>query len=184
MSVTVDVQLPAQGPGANDFTEMVPLGGNGFRAPFACQRIRLQSTGDASAGTNFLIARMDPQYSQVVSWISLSQTNSTPIQMQAGVWPKGSFDFFVKADNMDGYAGSSAAFSREMTWAPMPIILETDDAHPTNPAISCEMANTNSQTFQLTAEIFLFDKRARESGHAGDMLAFIGRAGFRTFTHL
>ncbi len=77
MAVTISVNLPDNpGTGALRF---IPLGGNGYTAPFAMWQLRaFAATGDATAGALSLTVRMDPRYCSMVGYASMNFPGTTP----------------------------------------------------------------------------------------------------------
>lgn len=183
MAVTVDTQLPAQP--ADGVTKYIPLGGDGFRSPRMLCRVNSLATGDASGGAITQVIRMDPSYSSVVAWVRMVQDDNTTIIMTAAVIPDNEMgaSFQVMGDNLDGYSGSNEAFAAQSVFVPPPIILSQEDGTATPPTITCDKVNVDTKIFRVSAEIYMFDKRAREVGQAEDLLALIGRGGQRFYAN-
>lgn len=173
MTLVVDISLPQQpseGGADTGFTRYIPLGGDGFTSPRQMCRVDVNIAGDASGGNLFIILRMDKAYVSVVSYMRIKQTDSSVIAMEANIIPEAVGTFALR---------TSTTGSSEFTWVPPPVILEQADNQITAPRISCQKVNIEDDEFILNAEIYLFDKRAREVGRAEDLLALIGRGGQR-----
>ncbi len=69
--------LPAQ-PAVGQ-VQYVPLGGDGFRAPFAAYAISSHTVaGDAGGGFAQLRISMDPRFCSLVAWTTIGITQVTP----------------------------------------------------------------------------------------------------------
>ncbi len=180
MTVATQITLPEQ-PGTG-LVKYIPLGGDGYRSPFALARWSLDSVGDASGGTNNISVFMPSEYCSVVAWIRAEQDDATLVAMQLQLRPDaqvGDGEFFLETDNLMSNGGG---FLSEVTWVPPPVIL-VPSGSTTLPSIGLHKANVDTETLRLNGEAFLYDRRAYETGHAVDMLALVGRGGSR-FTSL
>lgn len=173
MALTEDVQLPAQ-PSSGQ-TKYIPLGGDGFRSPSQLVRYNSIVTGDASGGNLTQVVRMPIAWTAVIAWVRLLQDDVSAVIMDAEVIPDGGMggSFNLSANNVSALG----TFHSVMTWVPPPIILVRDDGATTPPTLTCVKANVDTENFRLNAEIYLYDKRAREVGQAEDLLQLLGRGG-------
>ncbi len=125
-----------------------------------------------------IVLRLDANYLSVCSWLFLAtEAGDSPIKVALVPDSTMGGNFHLQTDNLDGYAGSNEAFAQRITWVPPPVLLFQDDGQAAPPNISAQKANVNGEDLVMGAEIYMFDKRARELGKAEDLLALIGRGG-------
>lgn len=175
MAVTVTVQLPDDpsiGGASAGFTRYIPLGGDGYTSPRTLVRCAVTADGDASGGRLTIDLRMDTAYIAVMSWVRVIQSQSTAVAFDMDLTPEAVGSFGLRTDN-----NVSGTAQRQMTWVPPPVILEMADGQVTPPRFTADIANVDTENLQMNAEIYLFNKRAREIGRAEDLLALIGRGG-------
>ncbi len=183
MSVIEIVAMPNQ-PTTGE-VKYVSLGGDGFYSPTGLIRFTVQNTGDASGGTQNIVMQMPDNYTSIVSWGFAQQSDATPISMQMAIAPDNTMaapGITMRVDNIDGYSGSNEAFADEMTFVP-PAIMLTTPTTGAQPSFSMSKVNADGQTLLFAGEIYLFNRRAWESGRAADMFASIGRGGSRFFSN-
>jgi len=75
MAVSDSVQLPEQP--TSGFTRTQPLGGNGWSDPHSRTTCRITLASAAGGGTNILIIRLDPRYTQLVAFVNVSVAGAT-----------------------------------------------------------------------------------------------------------
>ncbi len=131
---------------------------------------------------------MPTEYCTVVAWIRARQTDSTNIHMDLQLRPDASMvddagNYFLTADNLHGFSGSNEDFAEMVTWVPPPVIMVASDSPADGlPSVGLHKTNVNTMDIRLNLEAYLYDRRAYESGHAGDMLALVGRGGSRFYS--
>ncbi len=150
MSVTSTVNLPAQP--ATGSVVYRPLGGNGFTAPQAVYYVYNHAiVSDASGGDAILIMGMDPQYQCVVDQLAFqvqSQATSAVYRFQVEL-PNDDYIMYNSGSSvLEGGVGRS-------TWIPQPLF-NIDTAALVTPNVD------GSETYQFSAIIYLFNKRAQE----------------------
>lgn len=173
MSVASIFQLPTQ-PASGDAV-VVPLGGDGFKAPRLAYMVnKFAVTGDASGGNAQLTLEMDPRFVCVVGYVTLQvkQATSTDSEFRMTI----SSDFVAEqVDQGDQTAISStiAAFEFARTWIPAPVALPggfgTSGASNT-PRIVIRMLNVDTDVYEMAALVYCFDIRAREIFSMGQIL--------------
>lgn len=137
-------------------------------------RVNTLVTGDVSGGALTVIWRFDPVYVGVCAWMRCKQSESpVPILMECTLYPTSTANYGFEVANQNAVGG----FRSQTMWVPPPVILETNDNQATPPTIQFRKVNVDGETLRCNAEIYLFDKRAREIGQVEDLLAAIGRGG-------
>ena len=167
MTVSLSVTMPAQP--ADGQIEYIPLGGDGFRTPLFVANCFIRSASDASGGQHFVTLFADPVYTWVLGWIEGRRTvGTTAADLILNVTPRavGTFNTSVTRN----------VNAEPVGFAPPPILLEEiDDNQVTLPRMSVETLNEDGENVTFTAQIYGFDKRARELGFARDMFAVVNR---------
>ncbi len=150
MSVSSTVQLPDQ-PALGSLTYR-PLGGNGFTSPQAVYYLYNHAVaGDAMGGSAILTILMDPQFQCVVDQLAFqvqSQAAAATYRMQIEL----PGDDYIMYNSGTSVLESGIGRS---TWIPQPLF-NIDTA-------ALVMANVDAtETYQFSAVIYCFNKRAQE----------------------
>ena len=167
MSVTEDSTLPNQP--TDGFVEYLPLGGDGFRTPSMMCNVFSRATGDASAGTITVIIRIDPVFLWVPSWIEARRTAAAAAAVV-------DIDVTPRQSGLLHQSVSKTVDTEPVVFTPAPIMLEQiDDGQVTMPRFSCDTPNVNGENLTLSAQLFAFNKRAREFGFTRDIFSTVSR---------
>ena len=172
MAVSSSLTMPDQP--ADGFVDYIPLGGDGFRTPFQMGQIFFRSAGDATGGQHFVTLFIDPVYTWVLNWMEGRRTVAgAAADLIFNVTPTASGLFHQSYTEVN-------ATTQPVIFTPPPLLLETIDAAQTLPRISLETSNVNGENVTLTAQLWAFDKRARELGFMRDMMAAVTRGVSQT----
>ncbi len=149
----------------------MPLGGDGFAAPFAAYAVSSHAvTGDVSGGSATLRMNMDPRFCSLVSWSTIGITQGTPADAELrGIIGANGTAVARLADQNDqtAVAATVSAQSILRTWCPTPTILPGGDVVP---FCSWAMTNVDGDVYHMDAYVFLFNIRVRELTPMGPLL--------------
>ena len=167
ISVTELFTLPAQ-PTVGT-VKYIPLGGDGFGAPFAAYALRgVRVDGDASSGFMAIEVVMDPRFCSLIQFITgqIAQVTSADADMElsiiGGEYPTPVFSGPVTAIS-SLVSGSECA----QTFIPPPIILPGGNQAP---LLRFRALNVNNDLGFIEAMIFLFNIAVRETTPMGGLL--------------
>ena len=166
MAITETLVLPAQ-PASGTVT-YVPMGGDGFSAPFAAYVINsFRQTGDAGGGSLAANVTMDQRYTSLASYVTtiVQQAIDADIDIRyrlAGAAGGGQ----AHGELLEFTSGTISAATINNTWVPEPEILPGGGGA----SISQTIVNLLNDVFDLSALIYLFDIRARELTPMGPLL--------------
>ncbi len=169
MAVTETLELPSQP--ASGVTEYLPLGGDGFVAPFAAYLIRnMALTGDASGGNITWIVKMDPKYCALISYITLRNAQATPADMEYVLAIGGDrVPDFIDQGLIDTVAQTIDSTGASVTWRPPPYMMPFGKfaGASFSPNFNAKILNVDTDAAQVSALVYLFDARVRESCEMG-----------------
>ena len=172
MAVSASLTMPNQP--ADGFVDYIPLGGDGFRTPFQMANVFFRSAGDASGGQHFVTLFIDPVYTWVLNWVEGRRTAAAAAaDLIFNVTPLAAGTFNQSYTEVN-------ALTQPVIFTPPPMLLETIDAEQTLPRVSLETSNVTGENVTLTAQLWGFDKRARELGFMRDMMAAVQRGVSQT----
>ncbi len=167
MSVSATITLPEQ-PAVGSIA-YVPLGGDGYAAPFAMYQ--LNSVGvvnDATSGTAQLFINMDPQFQAVIQNMVFDIASAAAdkelvcsISDRTGLYT----DFAQVIALLPSITGISNA---RASWCPVPLF----DVGQINGIV----ANVDTETLSISGQILLFNRRATEIVPLPLLLASLSRA--------
>lgn len=162
MSIATTVALPNQP--TTGAVNAIPLGGDGKWAPHSAYSVYVQSDGDGSGGVNDLTVRLDPQYTQVVSYVDIRASGvSADHEFRAEIACTPTEIFMRFGDLTYKPAGASAGAVAGFIWTPPAVVCSAGVGDPTDPPyVKVRTENTNGVSIFMTARIYNFDKRARE----------------------
>lgn len=161
MAVTATVQLP-DNPSPAGVVRFVPLGGNGFTAPFAMYTVRnFAISGDGSGGDHTLSVIMDPKFCSVVAYASMqidvaSANRAIHWQLSSAAVPPQFLNATLTRVDAS-LSGSQIAH----TWMP-PAWINPGTAGQA-PTLLISVDNVNTEVLNLNMAVLLFNIRARES---------------------
>ncbi len=151
--------------------DYVPLGGDGFYAPFAMYNVRLATlAGDASGGLMTLSLTMDPRFCSLVSYVTAQVAGAAADNMIRLTVGGGR----IAGATFQGLVDAATQFTRvcAVTWQPPALILPggTSPAALGQHSINFQANNVDGDTFTLDAAIYMFNIRAREITPMGPLL--------------
>lgn len=176
-SVTSAVQLPEQP--TSGFTRTQPLGGNGWSDPHSRTTCRIALASDAGGGTNIVIIRLDPRYTQLVAFcnISVSAAVADPITGRIELDCGGGEQWFQSLSMPLADTGATGDENNAL-WTPPNILCSadpnTDNTQP--PRVRVIIPNVTAEALSLMIVCYNFDKRAREIAPIGYLMSSIPRS--------
>lgn len=177
MAVSATVSLPGQP--ANGVLDYIPLGGNGFTAPFAAWSLeQMTATGDATGGALTIGVNMDQRYVSLVAFITLAVLQATSADADLRIQLTGS-NTTDQGENLIMPSTSATIASRTSgtVWRPTPMLLPGGQGNPADlPRISARVLNVDTDVFELSTLIYLFNIRVREVTPMGPLLWARGSA--------
>ena len=173
ISVTEDLVLPAQP--ASGVTNYIPLGGDGYTAPFAAYAVNAFTlTGDATGGRVELKVTMDARYCSLVQYLNMTNLQAATADAEfrfvlgaalaAGAVPQQTLSGDITAIN-GNISGGVATLNQ--TWSPAPFILPGGDVLP---FVMGQMLNVDTDVYTIRTYVFLFNIRVREVTPMGPLL--------------
>jgi len=167
ISVTQAFTLPAQP--ASGAVTYIPLGGDGYTAPFAAYAIRLaRITGDASSGFMGIDITMDPRFCSLITFITgqIQQATSADADVELSI--SGSpYPTVVSSGPQVAVASLVSGFEIASTFNPPPIILPGGNQAP---LLRARYLNVNGDFGFIDAMVFLFNISVRETTPMGWLL--------------
>ncbi len=171
-STTVNeiVRLPAQP--TTGLVDYVPLGGDGYTAPFAAYSIvDMEVAGDASAGHVRMAVEMDPRFASLVAFFVHEIQQGTPATADVRLSVAGpQVPSQTMQDNVDDISSTVADSNISLQFAPTPYILPGGHKAGSVPRIFSRSLNVDGDTYRLSALIYLFNIRVREVTPMGPLL--------------
>jgi len=167
MSVSTVLVLPAQP--ASGSVSYVPLGGDGFRAPFAMYQ--LNSVGvvnDASGGTAQIFVDMDPQFQAVCQNMVFDIASAAADKELICAISDRSLLYSDIAQVIALLPSITGISNARASWCPVPLF----DLGRINGVV----ANVDTETLSISAQILLFNRRATEVVPLPVLLASLSRA--------
>lgn len=158
MSVTVNLTLPAQ-PVAG-LVSLIDLGGDGIISPRSALQFRVQSDGDASAGTNIITITMDPSYTAVVNYLGVTGIGalSQAVRFALRPGPEAADNIVNVGLATDGGLG----LAMTAAWVPPAIVLQAKDSpiDETLPGVQFLVVNTDDEDWVFKGQLYIYDKSA------------------------
>ncbi len=170
MSVTEAITLPAQ-PVAGT-VDYLPLGGDGFTAPFAAYNIiDFNLTGDASGGRVSNSVNMDMRYCSLVAYFSYAIQQATPAaaNMRQVLTADSVAEQSLQGE-VPAIDAAIAVRTVSQTWNPTPIVMPGAVSAQNLPRIFARAVNVDGDDYFLNALIYLFNVRVREVTPMGPLL--------------
>lgn len=171
MSVNSTVVLPAQ-PSSGTVT-YVPLGGDGFTAPQAAYSVQNHAvTGDAGGGNLSVTVDMDPRFVSLVSFVSFRNAQATPgdagyrlVVSTAAGGPQ--IPQLLESNVLTAISGTISSSTINHTAKLQPMLLP---GAGNSGRVVVQMLNVLADLLQMSALIYLFDIRVRETTGMGPLL--------------
>lgn len=159
VAVSSSFTLPNQP--ANGVVTQVPLGGDGYTAPFAMYTVvNFATTGDATGGAQTMNMVMDNRYCALLGYASMTSTAPADIDIRwslVGVLG-GTVPLMVRAASIDRISSTVTTATVNDTWLPPAFIMPGAD-----PAtLTLAVINTDTLIVQVHAVIFLYNINARQ----------------------
>lgn len=125
-------------------------------------------TGDASAGHAGLIITMDDRFTSLLSWAQFNINQGTPADadFRLAVFG-GAAPSQVLSGLSTAVASTLTARTIGQTWAPTPFILA---GGPDVASLQIVFENVDTDVYTLSALVYLFDIRVRETTPMGPLL--------------
>ena len=168
MSVSDETILPAQP--ADGFTEIRPLGGNGYQSPSQLMVVNARLAGDASAGIQQIRFVLDPVFANLVNAVELTASGvsaDTPYKMQ--VVQTGGESLQVTGDAHYSAVGLNNQCGA--LWSPPPLLLSKGESN-----VWLTIANGGASVeLNVYVWIYCFAKRAEEFTPLDVLLATVPR---------
>jgi len=167
VSVTVALTLPAQP--AVGTVKYIPLGGDGYSAPFAAYALKgVRVSGDASSGFMSIEVTMDPRFCSLVSFITgqISQATSADADVELAIIGQ-EYPTVVFSDAVTAIASLISGTEIAHTFNPAPMVLPGGGQAP---LIRCRYLNVNGDFGFIEMMIFLFNISVREKTAMGPLL--------------
>jgi len=159
--------------------DYIPLGGNGFTAPFAAWSVEAMTvTGDATGGAASLGVSMDMRYVSLVAFVTVAVLQATAADADLRIQLTGS-NTTDQGDNviMPSISATVATRTAGTVWRPTPMLLPGGQSDTANlPRISCRVLNVDTNVVELSTLIYLFNIRVREITPMGPLLWARGAA--------
>lgn len=177
MAVSNSVVLPAQP--STGVLDYIPLGGNGFSAPFAAWSLEAMTvTGDVSGGAASIGISMDMRYCSLVAFVTVAvlQTSAADADLRIQLTGSNTTD---QGENviMPSISATVASRTAGTVWRPTPQILPGGQSDAANlPRISARSLNVSTDVFEISCLIYLFNIRVREITPMGPLLWARGSA--------
>lgn len=170
MAIADTVTLPAQPTSGR--VHIVPLGGDGFTAPHSMYTISdMALTGDVAGGSLQMDIIFDERYCSLVQFVTFRNAQATPADAEFKVSIFSVDDNFTPVQLVQGDLTAVAATidssSLALTWNPTPILF---GGGPAIGRIRLRLKNVDADVVRLSATIFLFNIRVRETTPMGPLL--------------
>ncbi len=151
--------------------QYIPLGGDGFTAPFAAYSITdYFAAGTATGGKVTLTANMDPRFCSLVSYVTFRMIQATPANEVVRVTVAGGQQPLQSNTETVVATGAEFAHSINSCWSPVPIVLPGGNFASEAPRLLGAAPNTDGDFYDLFALIYLFNIRVRETTPMGPLL--------------
>lgn len=170
IAVSVTRTLPAQP--AVGVVNYVPLGGDGFSAPFAAYAVAgFNLQGTAGGGQAKITLQMDPRFVSLIAYVTGSIDQDVAADAELGFFISGSaghvpiqrWQATVSAVSLDTSTTPIAT-----TWSPNPMLLPGGNQAASTLVMTA--VNVDAFTYNLSTFIYLFNIRVREVSPMGPLL--------------
>jgi len=169
IAVSATVTFPAQ-PTIGLLT-FVPLGGDGYTAPFgAYSLLGHRVTGASGGGSMVLRANMDPRYTSLISYVTGIDSQVASADADVRLLVTADDSRVPPAIDQGLVAGTDAVMSTNTivrTWNPPALILPGGNAISN---VRFEMVNVENDVYVMHALVYLFNIRVRELTPMGPLL--------------
>lgn len=171
MAVTETVTLPDQP--TIGFVRYVPLGGNGYQAPFAQYVIdNFALAGDVSGGAVQHQVIMDPRYSSLVAYLSITNVQASSADMDFKLRidsnaPQSSIANQIESGVITAISATVSSATANKIWSPVPTIMPGGGE---GGLIMSEVLNVDGDLTRLSALIYLFNIDVRIVSPIGPLL--------------
>ncbi len=151
----------------------VPLGGDGFTAPFAAYTVdRFQVGGAAGGGTARLTVTMDPKFCALIQYAtwSINQATGAAAEFKLRITAlQQSIPLLIDQGSVTNITATiSGSEQVARTWEPTPVILPGSGG--VAPFLEATWSNIDVNEYFLSLQVFLFNIRVRELTPMGPLL--------------
>lgn len=169
VAVSSTVTLPAQPTAGN--VRYIPLGGDGYTSPFAAYNLVGHAvTGAAGGGAAVLTCIMDDRFVSLISYISVADVQAVSADADVSIvltaaevgMPTQALSEAVTAISAVVNVGTI-----RRTWTPPPVLLAGGSKRG---QITFSMVNVDTDVYSMSALIYLFNIRVRETTPMGPLL--------------
>ena len=174
-NVLEELQLP-NSPALGTVTYL-PLGGDGFTAPFAAWSVANFETAHTATGRVEQAILMDPRYCSLIAWCTTSVAQAITADQDvritipsptSRVYPEQNFQ-----GNVESVVSVLGGRDVEVQWQPTPFILPGGLRSTTSadvPRITARWPNVVNDSSFMDLLVYLFDIRVREVTPMGPLL--------------
>lgn len=153
--------------------QYIPLGGDGFTAPIAAYNIvGFSVTGAVGGGSMTLTATMDDRFVSLISYVSIGDAQVSSADADVSIFlSAGNLGMPPQAlaENVTAIAAdaSQGGGTIRRTWSPQPVLLAGGRRAG---VLTFKMVNVDADVYTLSALIYLFNLRVRETTPMGPLL--------------
>lgn len=168
IAVAAAFTLPAV-PGTGGTVAYVPLGGDGFRAPFAAYGIKtFAAVGDATGGSVVMTCTFDNRYCTLVSFATVQITQGTAADAGARLIIRGNtIPTTMFQDVITSVIDDVSAFQVAKEYAFSPLIVPGGGE---NGQLQASFDNVDGDLYFVDSMMYLFNIRVRELTPMGPLL--------------
>jgi len=137
----------------------VPLGGDGFSAPFALNLVDVDLAGAAGGGAATFTVNLDPRYCSSVTLVGIAVAGvnaDVQYRIAFSANPAGTSLRHAVTGTLVGVASTVSSEGAAGYWIPPATVL------PPGSSFSIKCTNVDGDTFRFSAEILLWNIRVRE----------------------
>lgn len=161
--------LPGQPPTGE--TRYIPMGGDGFSAPFAAYNVIGHSvTGAVGGGAAVLTCIMDDRYVSLISYVQIDNVQVASADADLQILLTGA-NFGMPTQAFSGVVTAVAADVNAGTirhlWTPQPVLLAGSEKRGN---LQMFMLNVDADVYTMSVLIYLFNIRVREVSPSGLLL--------------
>ncbi len=158
IALTSVVTLPAQPTNGTLF--YVPLGGDGYKSPFAAHALsNMNITGDASGGSVQFTVNFDPKFVTLVSYLTMQIVQGTVADADIRATLASDETAVIDASVVTAMAALTSGVAISRTWTPHATLLP---GGVRGSRCTFQATNVLADTYHLDLWAYLFNIRVRE----------------------
>ncbi len=176
-SVSDSVQMPEQPTSGN--THIQPLGGNGATDPHSRTFTAITLASAAGGGTNLLVVRLDPRFTQLVAFVGVSVSGGVAATITGRVeLDCGGFEQWLQSLSIPLADTGSTGNEHNAIWTPPNVLCSAEPNTDSSaaPRVRVIIPNVDGESLTLRVVCYNFDKRARERTPIGLLMTSIPRS--------